>query len=349
MTRKTNTAFFLAACGLLLATASCSKQETSLYQEQILALGALVDLSIWGMEPDAARRAADAVTADFNHIHNTWHAWHESPLTRLNAQLATGTEFSVDAEMVPLLERARTLARASDHLFNPAMGQLFARWGFQSDEPGGPPPDPASISTLLAQRPTMDAVVIEGRRLRSANRAVQLDFGAIGQGYAVDIAIARLRSLGVRNAVVNASGDIRVIGSHGDRPWRIGIRDPRGSGILASIEMQDDESIVTSGTYERYFEYAGKRYHHILDPRTGYPAQGTLSVTVLAHDAITADAASTALLIAGPQDWRRIARAMGVSQVMLIDEHGTVHIDPALAKRIRFETTPAPKIELSAP
>lgn len=332
---------------LLLTTTACSKPEP-LYQEQLLALGALVDISIWGLEPDAARQAADAITADFNHFHATWHAWLPSPLTRINTQLATGETFSADPAMLPLLERARALSRASDYLFNPAIGQLFAYWGFQSDEPKGPPPDPAVISALLAQQPTLDAVVIEGNQLHSTHPAVQLDVGAIGQGYAVDVAIAHLRTLGVENAIVNASGDIRVIGKHGDRPWRIGIRNPRGNGIFASIELQGDESIVTSGTYERYFEYAGKRYHHVLDPRTGYPAQGTLSVTVLAHDATTADAASTALLVAGPQDWHRIARAMGVKHVMLIDAQGKVHIDPVLAKRIRFESEPAPDIVISA-
>ncbi|MDA1107578.1 MAG: FAD:protein FMN transferase [Proteobacteria bacterium] len=334
---------------MLLATLSCSKQEAPLYQEQILALGALVDISLWGVKPEAARQAADAITADFNRIHTTWHAWKPSELTRINAQLVTGHAFSVNPEMIPLLVRAHALSQASDHLFNPAIGQLLARWGFQGDEPKGPPPDPAVISALISQHPTLDDVVIEGDHLRSTNRAVQLDVGAIGQGYAVDVAIAHLRKLGVENAMVNASGDIRVIGRHGNRPWRIGIRDPRGSGILASIELQGDESIVTSGTYERYFDYAGKRYHHIIDPRTGYPAQGTLSVTVLASDTATADAASTALVVAGTKDWHRIARAMGIKQAMLIDDHGTVHIDPVLAKRIRFETTPAPKIELSPP
>lgn len=348
MASKIKKAVLLATCYSLLATVSCSKPEP-LYQEQLLALGALVDISLWGVEPDAARHAADELTADFNHIHTTWHAWKPSGLTRINAQLVTGNAFSVDPEMIPLLVRARALSQASDHLFNPAIGQLLTRWGFQGDEPKGPPPNPAVIHTLISQHPTLDDVVIEGDHLRNTNRGVQLDVGAIGQGYAVDVAIAHLRRLGVENAMVNASGDIRVIGRHGNRPWRIGIRDPRGSGILASIELQGDESIVTSGTYERYFDYAGKRYHHIIDPRTGYPAQGTLSVTVLATDATTADAASTALVVAGVKDWQRIARAMGIKQVMLIDDHGTVHIDPVLTKRIRFETTPAPKIELSPP
>jgi thiamine biosynthesis lipoprotein len=331
---------------LLLATSSCSKQEASLYQEQILALGALVDISISGVEPERAQQAASTVADDFNRIHRTWHAWQESELTRINARLPGGAAFPVQADLMPLMVRAQELSRQSEGLFNPAIGKLIALWGFHSDEPIGPPPDPGAVAALVAQCPGMDDLRLENNFVQSRNPAVQLDFGAIGQGYAVDAAIEHLRKLGVENAIVNASGDIRVIGKHGARPWRIGIRNPRAPGILASIEMQGDESIVTSGTYERFFEYGGQRYHHIIDPRNGYPAQGLTSVTVLHRDAVTADAASTALLVAGLKDWRRIARAMGVEQAMVIDEQGTVYMNAALARRIRFEITPAPKIEI---
>lgn len=308
-----------------------------------------MDITLWGVEPAAAQHATEQLTADFNRIHTTWHAWEPSALTRINERLRTGERFSVDAELLPLLTQARALAHASGDLFNPAIGQLIGLWGFHSDAPRGPPPARARITELVARQPTMHDLHIDGNTLQSANPALQLDLGAIGQGYAVDVAIAHLRRLGIRNAIVNASGDIRVIGTRGARAWRIGIRDPRGPGIIASLEMQGDESIVTSGTYERYFDYQGKRYHHIIDPRSGYPAQGALSVTVLHSDTATADAASTALLIAGPRDWRHVARALGVRQVMLIDAQGVVHIDPVLARRMRFEGDTPPRIELSAP
>lgn len=281
-------------------------------------------------------------------MHTTWHAWQTSPLTRLNETLQSGATANVDTGMMALIAAAKELSANSGGLFNPAIGKLIASWGFHSDEPHGPPPDANTIAALVAAQPSMDALQIEGLTLKSNNPAVQLDFGAIGQGYAVDAAIARLRKLGIHNAIVNASGDIRVIGTHGGRPWRIGIRDPRGSGIIASIEMQGDESIVTSGSYERYYDYQGNRYHHIIDPRSGYPARDVTSVTVVHPDATTADAASTALLAAGLKNWRKTARDMGVTQVMLIDEQGIVHMDPLLAQRIRFEVTPPPKVEIGA-
>ncbi|MEO5573287.1 MAG: FAD:protein FMN transferase [Gammaproteobacteria bacterium] len=337
----------IACCALLLG--SCTKSEP-LYQEQIFALGALVDISIWGAKPALARQAAAALTEDFNRVHTTWHAWQPSALTRINEQLARPAAFPVAPELIPLLISARELSHASNGLFNPGIGRLLALWGFQSDErPNGPPPAAKAVAALTAQHPSMDDLHIEGNTLRSTNPALQLDMGAIGQGYAVDIAIEHLRRLGIQNAIVNASGDIRVIGNRGVRPWRIGIRDPQGPGIIASIEMQGDESIVTSGDYERYFEYQGKRYAHILDPRSGYPATGARSITVLHGNATVADAASTALMVAGETEWRQVARAMGIQQVMRIDHDGGVQITPVLAKRLRFEINPVPRVEIVAP
>ena len=334
---------------LVTFLSSCGKAPEPLYQEQILALGALIDITIWGVAPDAAQQAADQIAEDFNHIHTTWHAWKPSPLTRLNAHLNDTVAYTPEAELLPLLAQAKQLSLNSGNLFNPAIGKLVAAWGFQGDEPKDPPPDAKTVAALVAAQPSMEQVHLAGNSVQSSNPAVQLDLGAIGQGYAVDVAIAHLRKLGIHNAIVNASGDIRVIGKRGTRPWRIGIRDPRGPGIIASIELQGDESIVTSGTYERYFDYQGKRYHHIIDPRSGYPARGTVSVTVVHNNATTADAASTALLVAGPAQWQRVARAMGIKQVMLIDEQEIVHIDPLLAKRIHFETKTQPRMKISAP
>ena len=150
-----------------------------------------------------------------------------------------------------------------------------------------------------------------------------------------------LRARGIHNAIVNAGGDLRAIGTHGARPWHIGIRHPRKDGILASIDSAGDTSIFTSGDYERLFEVNGKRFHHILDPRTGYPATGTVAVTVVHENGAIADAAATALFVAGPADWADIARQMGIDRVMLVDSEGTIHMTPAM----RTITKLAPDID----
>jgi len=158
-----------------------------------------------------------------------------------------------------------------------------------------------------------------------------------------------LQSQGIANAVINAGGDLRVIGQHGERPWRIGIRHPRRDGVIAWIDAKTDESIFTSGDYERFYIHDDKRYHHILDPRTGYPAAGATSVTVIHVDAGLADAAATALFVAGPDRWHEIAHAMGVKYVMLIDAEGRIHMNPAMQKRVHLTNAKTSHIVLSQP
>ena len=230
-----------------------------------------------------------------------------SELTRLNAALAAGDTAEVTPETAALLQRAQDFAAESGQRFNPAIGRLIALWGFQGDNPPlGPPPPQTEIDALLAAAPDMDALRIEGTRIGSSNPAVQIDLGGFAKGYAVDRAMAALRALGIDNAIVNAGGDLRAVGRHGDRPWRIGIRQPvNDGGIIASLETHGDESVFTSGGYERFFDYEGRRDHHIIEPHDGYPLRHTLSVTVIDDEATAADAAITALFIAGPEAGRR--------------------------------------------
>jgi thiamine biosynthesis lipoprotein len=115
------------------------------------------------------------------------------------------------------------------------------------------------------------------------------------------------------------------------------------------VETDEDESVFTSGNYERFFEYQGTRYHHIIDPRDGYPAKDSVSVTVIHKNATTADAAATALFVAGPKLWQKIAAHMGVTQVMLIDDKLTFYMTPEMAKRIHFEIDPKPRVIIVGP
>lgn len=195
----------------------------------------------------------------------------------------------------------------------------------------------------------MSDLKLEGKRLQSANTAVDLNFGAFAKGYAIDLSMAYLRDKGIANAVINAGGDLSVIGLHGERPWKIGIRHPRKEGVIAWLEARDGESIFTSGDYERYYIYEGRRYHHILDPRTGYPTSDISSVTVITENAGLADAAATALLIAGHDKWQAIARSLSIDSIMLIDTQGTIHLTPKMAQRIHIEESADFNIVLSEP
>jgi len=320
----------------VLLLAACARAAGPV-QRSFFAMGTLVEVTLYDVPQERAERLLDDIEADFQRMHHEWHAWEEGPLVHVNRAIAQGRSVEIPAVIAPLLPPAIRLSEASNHLFNPAIGRLIALWGFQSDEPARQPPDPADIERLVRANPRMTDLVIEDGRLRSRNPMVQLDFGGFAKGWAIDRVIEKLRAAGVENAIVNAGGDLRAIGRHGNRPWRVGVRHPRRKdALLAVLEVQGDESVFTSGDYERYFEYQGRRYHHIIDPRTGWPAEGAASVTLIHREAATADAAATALLIAHEDEWREIARRMGIDQVLRVEQDGRIVMTPAMARRARL-------------
>lgn len=341
----------------LLLLAGCDRTQP-VYNSRFLAFGTVNDISIVGVTRHDAEAAVAAIEEDFAAMHRAWHAWNPGPLARTNRLLAEGVRFPAPPSVLALVKLSRKLASRSDQLFNPAIGRLIALWGFHRDQPRCEGvPDKAEIEKLVQAHPTMDDITVDGIFLQSDNPAVQLDFGAIGKGYGIDLAVEHLRELGIENAIVNSGGDLRTIGSRGGHPWRIAIRSPSGSGTLGFVNVAGDESVFTSGDYERNCLWQGKLYHHILDPRTGYPARGTRSVTVIHDNAAEADAAATALFVAGPKAWHRIARQMGIRYVLLVDQENVVHMNPAMRRRVELidrrqpvkispplvdETSPAP-------
>ena len=335
---------------LSLVATACSQDNSDVFHDQFFAFGTLIDLTLYGVDPAAARQASELIEQDFQNMHANWHAWETSALTRLNTQLASGETAVADPSILPLIKEANRLSQLSSGLFNPVIGELISLWGFHDNPlPIGTLPDKDTLKKLVAHSPSADDITIEGNRISSRNPAARYDLGAFAKGYAIDRAIERLRKLGINNAIVNAGGDLRAIGRHGERPWRIGIRHPRQAAILASVEIEGDTSVFTSGDYERFFEVDGIRHHHIIDPRSGYPAEGTSSVTVIYNNAATADAAATALFVAGPDEWLAVARDMGISLVMLVDTDGVIHMNPAMQSRIQFEPGMDVDVQLSEP
>lgn len=329
-------ASIVPVCAALLLTACTAPPKV--HSRSFLAFGTLVEVTVAGVEAEQAEAAIAAVEREFQYMHRSWHPWEAGALARVNELLATGEWFSVAPSVRPMIVEAGRLAEASGQRFNPAIGALVKLWGFHQDErPAGPPPAAEAIAELVAAQPRMSDLELDGIRLRSRNPAVVLDFGGFAKGYGIDRTVELLRRLGVENAIVNTGGDLRAIGSRGDRPWRIGVRDPRGEGVLASLETEGDTSVFTSGDYERYFDHDGERYHHILDPATGQPARGLVSVTVLAADGATADAAATALFVAGPESWPRVARDLGLARVMVVGADGSVHLTPGMARQVQIE------------
>lgn len=301
-------------------------------QFRLLAFGTYIDVELHDVTNQQAEQARHLLQSDFDAMHHAWHAWEPGPVGRINQLIQAGSpRFTASPSTLPLLKRSQQLAAQSDYLFDPGIGQLISLWGFHGKTHQRPPPTEA-IQAWLAKRPSIRHISLSGLYLSSSHTQVKLDFGAIGKGYGISQAIKRLRTLGIKNAVVNAGGDLQAIGTQGERPWRIAIRDPQGApdSVLGILSVNNNAAVFTSGDYERRFIWQNKAYHHIIDPRTGYPAEGTASVTVIHTDAAVADAAATALFIAGPTDWLRIARQMGIDTVLLVDTQGQLHMTPTM-------------------
>ncbi len=325
----------------------CSHEP--LYQSQSYVFGTLVDISIYGESEPRARELANHVQQEFQRLHDSLHAWKEgSDLTRLNAAFAQGeTPVPVSPELAQIIQDATTLSTRSNELFNPAIGNLIKLWGFQRDEYSPVNIDADAINALVKQAPRMSGIVIEHGTAYSKNPTVRLDLGGYAKGYALDKAAAYLRQQGVKNALINIGGNIIALGQHGDHPWRVGIQHPRQPGPIAMLDLPDGWAIGTSGDYQRYFELDGKRYCHIIDPRTGYPAQGTQAVTILVPPAANAgtlsDVASKPIFISNAGDKAQAAQMMGITNYMVIDAQGKIFVSAEMRRRLQWPEKIMPK------
>jgi thiamine biosynthesis lipoprotein len=267
-----------------------------------------------------------------------------SPLSAVNA--AAGREpVAVPDDLRDVIRRGIEIGALTDGAFDVTWAALWGLWDFTTDEPRVPADDE------IARR----AALVDFRAVRIDDEAgtvflpragMMIGLGGIAKGCALDVAARALRERGVRDFLVSAGGQMMVGGSPegaAGRPWRIGIRDPRGApdDFFAFVEVTD-ASVSTSGDYERFFEVDGVRYHHLLDPRTGRPARGLRSATVVSPDATLADALSTAFMILGRDRALALAERLPEVEAVLVDDDGAVHVTSGLTDRLRERHPPAP-------
>lgn len=331
MKRAVLLAILLAGCG--------GPPDDEPVRAELAVFGTTVEITIRDAAPERAERVIGEISRTFQRMHRQWHPWEPGALMDVNRAIRDGRSSEPPESIVALIEQAQELERQSEGLFNPAIGGLLEAWGFHASErPGGPPPDAGVIAAWVERAPSMHDLEVDGGIVESRNRWVRLDFSAHAKGRAVDVAIDMLREAGIEHAIVNAGGDLRAIGHRGERPWRAAVRHPDGEGgrILATIDVGDGEAVFTSGNYERYREDEGLRYGHILNPKTGMPVDHIASVTVIHHNGAVADAAATALAVAGPDGWQGIAKNMGIDEAMLVDKEGGIHLLEGSRERFRF-------------
>ncbi len=233
----------------------------------------VIQIRLWGENPE---KAASQCAALLTELENTWSVTKEdSFLSRLNR----GETVSLDETQKPVLEKAEALSLRTEGAFQPKLGAVIRAWGFCEDT----------------------KTVPEQKIIEAALRKEEWDLGGALKGYAGDQCAELLQKAGIQRGILNLGGNVQTFGSKPDNaPWSIGIQNPEGGEPVGTVAVLGTMAVVTSGDYQRFFEQDGVRYHHILDPETGKPADtGLRSVTVICKDGMTADCLSTALFVMG--------------------------------------------------
>jgi len=336
------------ACALLvgLMLLGCNRPDP-IQKQQAFVFGTQVEVTVYGGDPAQAQQAMNTVIKEFDRLHRAWHPWETGALEQINAAIAAGQRASIDAELAARIADARRYAVLSDHLFNPAIGNLVRLWGFHSDTFIARLPDPHAQKRLTDAQPRLTDLRIEGGQISSRNPTVRIDLGGYAKGYALDRAAQHLRAAGIHHALINIGGNVMALGQRGDRPWHVAIQHPRRAGILAELDLHDGEAIGTSGDYQRFFEINGQRYCHLIDPRSGAPVTHTQAVTVLTSgpDAgVRSDVLSKPLFIAAAAEVSGLLQRTGITHALRVDAQGQIFTTAAFASRLSFApNTPTPQ------
>jgi len=299
------------------------------------AMGTSVEMKVWTDREVAARAAMDDAHQEIKRIEAMMTTWNDtSEVARINAA-SGGAPVAVSQELVDVLKGARAIHDASEGVFDISFYAMKGLWRFDQDAVNEVPADAA----IKARLPLIDGKKVEidekAKTVRLASKGMLINLGGIAKGYAVDKAAAVLQKHGFTSVVVQAGGDLLVRGRKGEDPWRVGIRDPRGEvNDYFAIAPIRDAAFSTAGDYERGFVKetpTGKvRYHHILDPRTGYPATACRSVTIFAPDALTADELDDAVFILGPEKGLPLVEAREGVGAVIVDKDNKVIVSKRL-------------------
>ena len=294
-------------------------RETDALIFEFYALGSDCSLQLFSPDRPLAQDAAIAIEREVARIEARYSRYRaESELSRINEAAMSGGSVDVDAETAGLIDYAYACYRRSDGLFDITSGLLRNAWNFSS----GTLPSPEAIAELLP-RIGLDKIRWDKPRLTFETPGMQLDLGGIGKEYAADRAAEICAAIGLEHGLVDFGGDIRLIGPRpGGLPWKIGIRHPRiPDRPIATVDLAAG-ALATSGDYERFIEVAGRRYCHILNPRTGWPARGLRSVSVISPNCLVAGSLATIAMLKGREAivW---LRSLGVRH-LFVDEDGAV-------------------------
>lgn len=324
------------ALALAAAVAACAESAPPLakadarpVERSRVTMGSSLTLTAWTADEQTALAAFEAVFDEFDRLDALLSVWKPgSDIVRLN-DAAGQKPVPVHEDVRNILQTAIQGGAWTGGKFDVTFAALADVWKFDHDQDNVVPTAAAVASRL----PLVDysQVVVDHQAGTALLRrpGMRVHLGGIGKGFAIDRGVRLLRARGLADFMIQSGGDMYVAGRRGDRPWRVGIRDPRGADSFATLDVTD-AAISTSGDYERFFIKNGRRYHHILDPDTGEPARGIRSVSIVAPRSVQADMLATGVFIAGPQAGLKLVERMEGVQAVVVTDSNDVLVTPGL-------------------
>ena len=302
---------------------SARREYDSIERTRVL-MDTLVRIEIFDKDTE---KAGDALELTFNEIERLTHVFShylpDSEVSKINRNGGKGT-LAVSLDLCTLLQRAVHFSTVTNGAFDVTVGAVSQLWDFTSAEPKIP--EQTKIEEKLERVDSGRIIMSHGYHVGLSDSGMTLDLGGIAKGYVVDRALDVLQENGVASCLVDAGGDIGLLGSKPDgKPWRIGVQHPRDMQKMVAVIDVDSGSVATSGDYERFFINNGRRYHHILDPKTGWPAQKCMSATVLTTRATDADILATGVFVLGPEKGMAFIEGLPeVEGLILFEEEGRI-------------------------
>ncbi|MXY14233.1 MAG: FAD:protein FMN transferase [Proteobacteria bacterium] len=290
--------------------------------EEATIMGTTVHVEVWHPNTQIRQQGINKALEIMDHVNRLMSPYiEESQLSKIN-QFAHERPVSISTELFEVIRKSVDVAVLTKGAFD----ITYASVGHLYDYPKQTRPSDDKISQAKVLIDYKNMVLDKERQSVSFLRpGMKIDLGGIAKGYAVDRAVQALTDLGIRHAQVAAGGDMRMLGGRLDRPWRIGIRDPRKPGDIAVTLFLKDQALSTSGDYERSFSNGGTLYHHILDPGTGDSAREVSSVSILGPDAITTDSLSTSVFVLGIEKGLQLINGLESVEGIIIDRKGKFH------------------------
>lgn len=301
-----------------------SHSGLKVYQSTRFAMGTIIEISVLDRSEKHAGEAIDAAYAEISRIGSLFYEGNpESPLYAFSHR--STSEITMPVEVLALIQRGLEISDLTDGAFDMTVGILLPLYNFKAESPVPPSKDDINEVLPFVNYRSL-AVDFERGVLSASSPRTMLTTGGIAKGYGVDRAIEILKDKGVEGALVNAGGDLRVLPRADGKSWKVGIQDPRDMHKMLKIIEVDSGAVITSGDYQKYFFYNGKRYHHLINPATGYPADSCQSVTIIAPTAERADALATGIFVAGAVKGLKILNSLPGCEGLIVRWDGKIFV-----------------------